>query len=441
LKKGLENVRETSGPRGANSTDTLLKSNISSFMDAIKIMKDVHNLSANDKKNDFTKKLEQMIKEILKTAHRIYDQDLASKDRADIIRNSLQILDTYKSLVQFPENVDKYLKDENYEEMLSSYKNANLQLAKIHPNTRKSKLFTQIKTDLDNKCIDVQKAILDKLVQFPSNPDDQKYLIDVFNSLDVLSIEYNHSPIIKNQLQISPAWHCLVEEKKCFIQLMLECRDMHIADEKVSLALKQSNTEDSSSNNNNNTLDANNDSYLITTGHSTNSTNTMTMSASEAAAKIHAMTTVPHERNKFIEELCQMFFDIFSDYWRLSTMYLNNMLTLPEQNTSTTPKGKTGGSGGGSDTFALMKHSPDDVYVLVSEILQTFTNIVRAAFIPHTFNSKKQQKGSDESEDKNKNLFTPWPITHDRHIISQILPHCLRVCRYLDKTLLLLTIY
>ena len=37
-----------------------------------------------------------VIKEILKAAHKIYDQDFASKSRADTIRTSLVILDTYK---------------------------------------------------------------------------------------------------------------------------------------------------------------------------------------------------------------------------------------------------------------------------------------------------------------------------------------------------------
>ena len=92
-------------------------------MDAIKIMKgihlylfnlldkllcyiifciDIYNLSAEDKKNDFSKNLEVMLKDILKRAHKIYDQDLVAKDKADTIRNSLHILDTYKSLIYFP---------------------------------------------------------------------------------------------------------------------------------------------------------------------------------------------------------------------------------------------------------------------------------------------------------------------------------------------------
>ena len=195
--------------------------------------------------------METMIRDILKAAHKIYDQDLASKDRADIIRNSLQILENYKSLVYFPQNVEKFQAYEDYEQIVNSYKLVQIQLTKIDPATRKSRLFTQIKTDLENKVIEVQKSILEKLVQFPSNPDDQKYLIDYYNTLATLALESNKkSGIVATIPQVSPAWHCLTEEKKWFLQLMIECRDMHIADEKVSLALKQSSTDDSSSNTN-----------------------------------------------------------------------------------------------------------------------------------------------------------------------------------------------
>jgi len=124
------------------------------------------------------------------------------------------------------------------------------------------------------------------------------------------------------------------------------------------------------------------------------------------------MTSLPHERNKFIEELCEMFFDIFTDYWRLGTMYLNNLL---DNNKDLDIKSKQ-----------QKMHSSEEFYALVSEILVTFTNIIRGAFIPQTF--KNQQNVANDSE-KTKSLLTSWPIQHDAKIISQILPHCLRVCR------------
>lgn len=62
LRSGLEYMKKNIGSKTTNSTDNLLKNNISSFMDAIKIMKDIHFLSSIDKKNEFTRILESMLK-------------------------------------------------------------------------------------------------------------------------------------------------------------------------------------------------------------------------------------------------------------------------------------------------------------------------------------------------------------------------------------------
>lgn len=106
-----------------------------------------------------------------------------------------------------------------------------------------------------------------------------------------------------------------------------------------------------------------------------------------------------------------MFFDIFSDYWRLGQMYLNNSLKF-----------------NGNRKTKIKEHTSDEFYTLVAEILSTFSNIIRAAFIPHTF--KQQNIAVDSSSEKtSKSLIMSWPIKHDAKIISQILPHCLRVCR------------
>lgn len=81
-----------------------------------------------------------------------------------------------------------------------------MQLSKAQPATRKSQLFAQIKTAMDNKIIEVQKHILDKLVQYPSNPDDQKLLIDFYNILETFITSSSFSSTIEPITNISPAW-------------------------------------------------------------------------------------------------------------------------------------------------------------------------------------------------------------------------------------------
>lgn len=62
LKSGMNHMKEKIGAKTVSSSDALIKNNISSFMDAIKIMKDIQFLCSLDKKNEFSKNLELMLK-------------------------------------------------------------------------------------------------------------------------------------------------------------------------------------------------------------------------------------------------------------------------------------------------------------------------------------------------------------------------------------------
>ena len=127
---------------------------------------------------------------------------MASKSRADIIRNSLVILDTYKWLIYFPQNtVESLLKQDDYEQILTGYKQAHAQMNKVEVATRKSKLFAEIKQSLDAKLIHVQRHILDKLLQFPANPDEQKFLIEYFNAFEVYNLNNSHSSFYLPQME------------------------------------------------------------------------------------------------------------------------------------------------------------------------------------------------------------------------------------------------
>ncbi len=120
-----------------------------------------------------------------------------------------------------------------------------------------------------------------------------------------------------------------------------------------------------------------------------------------------------------------MFFDIFSDYWRLGQMFLSNALNFNANES----KQQQQQSKQQKKPMTEKAHTSDDYYALVAEILNTFTNIIRAAFIPHTFKQNIAGVTGGSEKASAKSLIMSWPIKHDAKIISQILPHCLRICR------------
>ena len=92
------------------------------------------------------------------------------------------------------------LKQDDYEQILAGYKQAHTLMNKAEVATRKSKLFAQIKQSLDTELMRVQRHILDKLLQFPANPDEQKFLIDYFNAFEVYNLNHSHLSFYSPQL-------------------------------------------------------------------------------------------------------------------------------------------------------------------------------------------------------------------------------------------------
>ena len=251
-------------------------------------------------------------------------------------------------------------------------------------------MFRQIQLDVDKKIEQVKKVLLEKLVQFPCSPDDQKIIIEY-----LYSIGFN---------QFDAGWYCLEQEKQWIINHIIKCRDMHIADETVSLLMKDG---DNGGTNNNSATATNNSVSNAATALVSSNLNTSTNTTKNAPIQ-------PHERNKFIEELCEMVLDLFTDYWRIGNMYSQGYL-LPKR-VDDEIKSKT--------SKQIKLHTLEEYHTLVKEILTTFSNIVRVAFIPQTL-----EKVLNQSDEKYKQLFTQWPQQQDSKLKSQILPHCLRICR------------
>jgi hypothetical protein len=244
--------------------------------------------------------------------------------------------------------IEKTLKDD-FEPIISGYKSVKMVLERA--KARKSELFKRIEIDFDKKIETVKTSLLEKLIQFQEiGPDEQKIIIEY-----LYSIGFN---------QFDAAWYCLEEEKKWIIKQIITIRDNHIAIEAVV---------------------------------NLNNKNEAAISGGSGGGGSKNNNLQPHERNKFIEELCETLVDLVTDYWRFGNLYSKGSL-MP-------PKG-------------VKMHSIDEFDNLVKEILKTFSNIVRIAFIPNKLTNQDE-----------KQLFTKWPDIKDEKIKSQILPHCVRVCR------------
>ena len=138
--------------------------------------------------------------------------------------------------------------------------------------------------------------------------------------------------------------------------------------------------------------------------------------------QIQAMTTVPHKRNKFKEELSNVFRLVYGLLMRLGSMYLPGVLTINSTDLTLNLKNLKANNGGRLTQLVkeiTRKKTPDEFYSLVGTILNMFSDIVRVAFIPHTFDANKDKEIENKEDystshvntnNNGKNLFLPWPI-------------------------------
>jgi hypothetical protein len=263
---------------------------------------------------------------------------------------------------------------EDYESIITDYKAAKKIITKAE--ALNSCLFKQVNDDIEKRIDNVKRVLYEKLTQFPCNPDDQKIIIDYIYSIETKS-------------NFDVGWFCLENERTWIMQVIIDSRDMHIADEKVANVTKESQNQQQQQ-----------------------QQTQLNQPIQQSFEQENELRIKPHERNKFIEDLCEMFLDIFTDYWNLSKMYSQGLL-LPNFEDS----------GSISNEKSKIKlHRSDEVQRFIEEILDTFCNIVRDAFIP----DDKIQQLSVSVDDKS---LLKWPKTDEKKA-TQILTHCLRVCRF-----------
>jgi len=202
LANNLQHLKKTQADNKGAST-TLVKNNIASFMEAVDIMKDIRRLSADDRKKNAYGPVINLIEEISRIAHSMYDTDLARKDYSDTIRNALNVIQRYKFIFHLPQTIERSVKREEYEKVIN-----DLVRARAAFETVDSKVFRNIQHEVDQQIQSLRSLFRDRLTEFPSSLDDQKLFIRYLHSLDQ---------------QADPAWDCIIHQKAALIEVLRSC--------------------------------------------------------------------------------------------------------------------------------------------------------------------------------------------------------------------------
>uniref|UniRef100_A0A671NTP1 Exocyst complex component 2 n=1 Tax=Sinocyclocheilus anshuiensis TaxID=1608454 RepID=A0A671NTP1_9TELE len=146
------------------------------------------------------------------TADTLFQEVLGRKDKADSTRNALNVLQRFKFLFNLPLNIERNIQKGDYDVVINDYEKAK----SLFGNTEVP-VFKKVYSEVETRIEALRKLLLDKLLETPSTLHDQKRYIRYLSDL--------HAPG-------DPAWKCIVAQHKWILQLMQNCKEDFITEQK-----------------------------------------------------------------------------------------------------------------------------------------------------------------------------------------------------------------
>ncbi|XP_011496925.1 PREDICTED: exocyst complex component 2 [Ceratosolen solmsi marchali] len=226
LKAGLAYLRRKVNSQKEGQL-SFLKANVGSVMeqlDTIILLKDQFE---NDLKNYGTNPMEQLetaIKESMIEANKLFDDILARRDRADATRNALSVMHRYKFLFCMPINVERNIKNGNYDLVINDY----ARVKNLFKNTE-VEVFKKVLREIEYRIETLREVLRKKLEEVPFSLEDQKKII---------------RNLINLEAEGDPAWDGIVSYANHLEKSIKTCTTEYLESEsreddlKISLAIK-----------------------------------------------------------------------------------------------------------------------------------------------------------------------------------------------------------
>ncbi|XP_016094109.1 exocyst complex component 2-like [Sinocyclocheilus grahami] len=194
-----------------------VKGGLSTFFEAQDALAAIHQKLESDGtekvEGSMTQRLENVLNRASETADTLFQEVLGRKDKADSTRNALNVLQRFKFLFNLPLNIERNIQKGDYDVVINDYEKAK----SLFGNTEVP-VFKKVYSEVETRIEALRKLLLDKLLETPSTLHDQKRYIRYLSDL--------HAPG-------DPAWKCIVAQHKWILQLMQNCKEDFITEQKV----------------------------------------------------------------------------------------------------------------------------------------------------------------------------------------------------------------
>uniref|UniRef100_A0A673KAU8 Exocyst complex component 2 n=1 Tax=Sinocyclocheilus rhinocerous TaxID=307959 RepID=A0A673KAU8_9TELE len=216
LRAAVVNLKKQASKKNEGSL-AYVKGGLSTFFEAQDALAAIHQKLESDGtekvEGSMTQRLENVLNRASETADTLFQEVLGRKDKADSTRNALNVLQRFKFLFNLPLNIERNIQKGDYDVVINDYEKAK----SLFGNTEVP-VFKKVYSEVETRIEALRKLLLDKLLETPSTLHDQKRYIRYLSDL--------HAPG-------DPAWQCIVAQHKWILQLMQNCKEDLIKEQKV----------------------------------------------------------------------------------------------------------------------------------------------------------------------------------------------------------------
>ncbi|NXG41947.1 EXOC2 protein, partial [Psilopogon haemacephalus] len=360
LKTAVVNLKKQANKKNEGSL-AYVKGGLSTFFEAQDALSAIHQKLEADGtekvEGSMTQKLENVLNRASNTADTLFQEVLGRKDKADSTRNALNVLQRFKFLFNLPLNIERNIQKGDYDVVINDYEKAKSLFGKTEVQVFK-KYYAEVETRIE----DLRELLLDKLLETPSTLHDQKRYIRYLSDL--------HAPG-------DPAWQCIGAQHQWILQLMHNCKESYVKEQKGKDIFLCYNFLSPLSLGNpllhSPMLDLDSDVRPSPIGH-LSQTASLKRGSSFQAGRDDAWRYKAPQQVVFVEKLTKLVVSQLPNFWKLWISYVNGSLF-----SETAEK-----SGQMERSKKNARQRQNDFKKMIQEVMHSLVKLIRGALLPFT---------------------------------------------------------
>ncbi|XP_049339387.1 exocyst complex component 2 isoform X1 [Astyanax mexicanus] len=346
LRMAASNLKKQASKKNEGSL-AYVKGGLSTFFEAQDALAAIHQKLESDGtekvEGSMTQRLENVLNRASDTADTLFQEVLGRKDKADSTRNALNVLQRFKFLFNLPLNIERNIQKGDYDVVINDYEKAK----SLFGNTEVP-VFKKVYAEVETRISALRNLLLDKLLETPSTLHDQKRYIRYLSDL--------HAPG-------DPAWQCIIAQHKWILQLMQNCKEDFIKEQRGGGGLELDGDHRSSA--------------LSRISH----TASLRRGSSFQTPRDDSWHYKSPQQVRFVEKLSDVVISQLPNFWKLWISYVNGSLFS-----------ETGEKSGQVEKLKKnARQRQNDFKGMIEEVTRRLVQLVRGALLPGTLREDQRR--------------------------------------------------